>query len=115
MRSPKVWSRSEVWKGSNSTWSRTHYRSFKYMNLKYSPEKPENRAFEYAFLYLGHERAYINMTIQIRHATVENSIKSVEFETKCFARFSVNITKDSKMTLILINYPYNFPNFRSGL
>ena len=30
MRSPKVWSRSEVWKGSNSTWSRTHHRSFKY-------------------------------------------------------------------------------------
>ena len=30
MRSPKVWNRSEAWKGSNSTWSRTHHRSFKY-------------------------------------------------------------------------------------
>ena len=30
MRSPKVLSRSEVWKGSNLTWSRTHHRSFKY-------------------------------------------------------------------------------------
>ena len=29
VRSPKVWSRSEVRKGSNLTWSRTHHRSFK--------------------------------------------------------------------------------------
>ena len=27
MRSPKVLSRSEVWKGSNLTWSRTHHRT----------------------------------------------------------------------------------------
>ena len=40
MRSPKVLSRSEVWKGSNLTWSRTHHRSFKYTpNLRLSESR----------------------------------------------------------------------------
>ena len=60
MRSPKVLSRSEVWKGSNLTWSRTHHRSFKYTPANFAappleigpPTKIFDRHARYAYLYL---------------------------------------------------------------